>query len=324
MSDVKFKWLRWLFWLAGVFLLAHGMFAQSTGEGAQYLKIKNSRQLHDFFKYSNRDRPLISGHRGGMVKGMPENSIQAFEYTLSHTPAFFEIDPRLTKDSVIVLMHDATLDRTTNGTGRVSDFTLEELKKLRLKDKYGELTDFQIPTLEEVIVWAKGKTILNLDKKDVPLKMTADIIQRMDADGHVMVTVHTAEQAAFYIERIPDIMFSAFVKTKEAFDSYEVVGIPRSQVMAYVGPEWLVENKGLYDLLHENGVKYMISTAPSADHMKTVEERATVYRQIVKSGTDVIESDLPVEVAQAIEELIPGKHRKRKYFRLHRHKSRSF
>lgn len=303
MQFKSFTRIMSILWLAVFVLIANAVNGQSAQSEPHYIEIKNSRQLHDFFSYSDRDHPLISGHRGGMVAGIPENSIEALEYTLSYTPAFFEIDPRLTKDSVIVLMHDATLDRTTNGNGEVSDYTLEELKQLRLKDKFGKLTDFKIPTLEEAIHWARGKTILNLDKKDVPLEMTAEIIQRLNATGHVMVTVHTPEQAAFYIERIPDIMFSAFVKTKEAFDSYEEANIPWSQVMAYVGPEWKEENKELYELLHENGVKYMISTASSADHLKTPEERAAVYRQIIDSGADVIESDMPVEVARAISEL---------------------
>lgn len=301
MCGIMFKTNAFILVLIMIAFNTHGLRGQAIS-GKHYLKLENSHQLHDFFGYAENDRPLISGHRGGMVAGMPENSIEAMEYTLQFTPAFFEIDPRLSKDSVIVLVHDATLDRTTNGTGKVADFTLEELKELRLKDKFGELTDFKIPTLEEAIRWAKGKTILNLDKKDVPLAMTVEIIQRMDATGHVMVTVHTADQALFYLERIPDIMFSAFVKTKEAFDSYEEAGIPWSQVMAYVGPEWKEENVELYDLLHENGVKYMISTAPSADHLETKKERAAVYRQIFESGADVIESDMPVEVAEAISD----------------------
>ena len=98
------------------------------GQDLHVLKIKNVKQLHDFFKYRENDRPLISGHRGGIVPNFPENSIEAFENTLRHTPAFFEIDPRLTKDSVIVLVHDATLNRTTTGTGKVMDFTWEELQ----------------------------------------------------------------------------------------------------------------------------------------------------------------------------------------------------
>src|SRR5690606_30935720 len=121
-------------------------------------------------------------------QGLPENSIAGMEGGLRHTPAFFEIDPRLTKDSVIVLMHDATLDRTTNGTGKLADYTWAEVQQLRLKDRDGNVTSYGIPTLDEVIEWARGKTVLNLDQKDVPIELSAEIIRKHNAYSFVMVT----------------------------------------------------------------------------------------------------------------------------------------
>ncbi len=52
------------------------------------LAIKTPKELHSFFRWTGKDRPIISGHRGGMVKGFPENSMATFENTLKHTPAF--------------------------------------------------------------------------------------------------------------------------------------------------------------------------------------------------------------------------------------------
>src|SRR5690554_916741 len=272
----------------------------SYGQGIHVLKIKNVRQLYDFFRYREGDRPLISGHRGGIVKGYPENSIEALEHTLQSTPAFFEIDPRLTKDSVIVLVHDATLDRTTNGTGKVIDYTWEELRELKLVDHLGNLTPYRIPTLEEAIKWSKGKTVINLDKKDVPLEMTAAIIRKHKAYAHVMVTVHTAEQARLYYDQNNGQMFSAFVRTMEEFQAIEVEGVPWSQIMAYVGPLSKPESKALYDLLHERGVKVMISAAPSYDKLEDPEERKSAYIKTIEEGADVIKSDLPIEDEMAL------------------------
>ncbi len=78
-----------------------------------------------------------------MVTGFPENCIESFEKTLSDMPSFFEIDPRMTKDSVIVLMHDATIDRTTTGKGKVSDYTYEELQRFNLVDRQGTVTPYK-------------------------------------------------------------------------------------------------------------------------------------------------------------------------------------
>lgn len=283
-------------------------------EEIHVIKIKNVKQLHDFFKYREDDKPLISGHRGGIVEGFPENSIEALENTLKYTPAFFEIDPRLTKDSVIVLIHDATLDRTTNGKGRVSDYTWEELKEFNLVDHLGNVSPYKIPTLEEAIKWSRGKTIINLDKKDVPLEMTAAIIEKHNAYGHVMVTVHTAEQTRYYHDKNSQQMFSAFVRTMEEFEAFEKEGIPWSQIMAYVGPLSKPENQVLYDLLHKRGVKVMISAAPSYDKAEDPEARKAAYQKIVEDGADVIESDLPIEVGAALQFISGKREANRKYF----------
>lgn len=262
--------------------------------------IKTPKQLHHFFSYKQNASVIISGHRGGMVSGFPENSIATFENTLRYTPAFYEIDPRLTKDSVIVLMHDATLDRTTTGKGKLADHRWDELQHIKLRDKDGMVTTFGIPTLEEVIEWARGKTILNLDFKDVPQKMTADLIKKLNAEAFVMLTVHSPEQALFYLDKNPQSMFSAHIKTVEEFHRYDKAGIPWKQIMAYIGPEVTPGNQDLYDLLHAKGVKCMISSASSYDKLGSKSERAEAYRNIVSDGADVLESDYPIEVAEAI------------------------
>ncbi|WP_205503758.1 glycerophosphodiester phosphodiesterase family protein [Rufibacter psychrotolerans] len=296
--------------LAG-FLLGADTYAQQT---LHTIKVSKPKDIRAFFKYTGQDIPIISGHRGGVVEGFPENSIAAMEQTLRATPAFFEVDPRLTKDSVIVLMHDATLDRTTTGSGKVSDHTWEELKALRLKDVKGNVTEHRIPTLEEAIAWSKGKTILNLDKKDVPLEMTAALLQKQKAEAHVMVTVHTAAQAKFYYDRNKDIMFSAFVKTRKALEEYEAAGIPWSHMIAYIGPQNKPENKVLFDLLHQRGVMCMISAAPSYDKLTDTEAQAQAYRGVFQGGADILESDYPVKVAEAVLGLFPAKSSKKKFF----------
>lgn len=264
------------------------------------LPVKTSSDIHSFFHYQNNGKKIISGHRGSYLKGYPENAIETLEYVLKHTPAFFEIDPRLTKDSVIVLLHDATLDRTTTGKGKLSDYTWEEVKQFRLKDKDGNVTPYRIPTLQEAIDWARGKTILNLDKKDVPMQMTAEIIRKNKAAHFVMVTVHNAKQAKFYYDADSMLMMSAFVKTEQALKEYEAAGVPWKNMIAYIGSENKPSNKIMFDLLHARGVKCMISAAPVYDKLATVQERAAAYLDIFKQGADILESDLPVEVAEAV------------------------
>ena len=61
-------------------------------------------------------------------------------------------------------MHDNTLDRTTTGKGEIKNWTLADIKKLKLKDKDGKVTNYVVPTLEEALLTAKGKIMVNLDK----------------------------------------------------------------------------------------------------------------------------------------------------------------
>ncbi|GAB3706394.1 hypothetical protein GCM10027592_39830 [Spirosoma flavus] len=276
---------------------------QLNAQSLQTLPIKTVQDLHDYFKWSSQKGPIISGHRGGMVKGFPENSIATFENTLKHTPAFFEIDPRLTKDSVIVLLHDATLDRTTTGTGKLSNYTWEELKKLRLKDAEGNVTEHRIPTLAEVIEWARGKTILNLDRKDVPFAMTAALIRKLNADAFMMLTVHAPEQAQYYLKDNKNRMFSVFIKNKAELDAYEKAGIPTSNMIAYIGPTVKPENKQLYQLLNGRGIMCMISAASSYDKLTSSKERAAAYRAIIADGATILETDRPIEVAEALKKM---------------------
>lgn len=264
-----------------------------------WLAFETPAELHKFFKYE-KGKHVVSGHRGTMELGLPENSIASMEKVLEHTPAFFEIDPRLTKDSVVILMHDATLDRTTNATGKVSDYTWAELQELQLKDKDGNLTEHRIPTLAEAIDWARGKTVLNLDRKDVPLETTARIIKEHDAHAFVMVTVHAAEQAQFYLDANEGQMLSAHIRTMEQYEVYTAAGIPFEQLIAYIGPDIKPENQQFYELLNGRGVMCMISAAPTYDTLPTEEERAAAYRAIVADGASIVESDFPIEVGKTL------------------------
>ncbi len=278
------------------------------------LKIDSPAALHDFFQYTGNNVPIITGHRGGTYPGFPENSIESFEHVLRHTPAFFEIDPRITKDSVIVIIHDATLDRTTTGKGKVADYTWEELQELNLVDHLGQVTPFKIPSLEEVITWSRGKTVINLDRKDVPFELTAALIKKHQAEAHVMLTVHAPEQAQFYLEKNKHSMFSAHIKSLEELHAYEESGIPWDQVMAYVGPWSKVENQELYEQLHQRGVMVMVSAASSYDKLEDPNERQEAYRKIIDDGADVLESDFPIEAAAAISSRVEVPSPHQKYF----------
>jgi glycerophosphoryl diester phosphodiesterase len=264
-----------------------------------YLKFKKISDTHEFFAYKADSTLLISGHRGTKEEGYPENSIEGFQQALSRVPLFFEVDPRLTKDSVIVLMHDETIDRTTNASGKLSDYTYEELLSIRLKDHEGNITASMIPKLEEVFEWCKGKSVVNLDRKDVPHQMIVDLIQKHKAEKYVMLTVHTGAQARYYHDRLPGIMLSVAVRNEAEYEDIDISGVPWENMIAYVGQSINESNRHIVEKLHANGVRCMVSFAPTHDRLRTTEQRMAAYLREVENSVykpDIIESDYPVEV----------------------------
>lgn len=269
--------------------------ADTTNSEPNYIDIKSFDELSEYFKYIPGRHTIISGHRGGMVTGYPENCIESFEKTLSLMPSFFEIDPRLTADSVIVLMHDAKLDRTTTGKGKVGDYTYEELQKFNLVDREGNVTPYKIPKLEDCITWSQGKCVLNLDIKDVPMEIMTDFLKKQDV-SNVIYTVWRPDQVVAFLEADPNATFSIWCRQPEELDAYDAAGIPWERVMVgYVGASMEEAKQRLYDGLHERGVMCMISVAPTHDVCLNndckVEGYATEFATFMRP--DIIETDYP-------------------------------
>ncbi|WP_321995525.1 glycerophosphodiester phosphodiesterase family protein [Draconibacterium orientale] len=256
-----------------------------------------------YFEYSKEKDIIVSGHRGGRLPGLPENSLELLQFVTDSMSVIFEIDPRLTKDSIIVLHHDAKLDRTTTGTGNLSAYTFQELQAdVRLEDYEGNPTNLKVPRLKDVMAWAKGKTVLNLDKKDVPPAMIVSLIKEMDAQDYMMVTVHNADQAKYYYKHLPGVMQSVFIRNSEEYESFASSGVPWHNIIAYVGRTIDEENAEIIEKLHVHGVSCMVSYAPTHDKLGDKEERKKAYqKELLSTNPDIIESDLPLEIRSVLQ-----------------------
>lgn len=123
------------------------------------------------------DYVMVAAHRGDWIWA-PENSLKGIQNCIEIGVDIIEVDVRSTRDSVLVLLHDETLDRTTTGSGRVSEWSLNSLKRLRLLDATGVKTDQIIPTLGEVLDLAKGKALLFLDKTQDKIPAVLDLVEQ--------------------------------------------------------------------------------------------------------------------------------------------------
>jgi glycerophosphoryl diester phosphodiesterase len=115
----------------------------------------------------------------------PENSFAALEHCVAMGVDMMETDVHMTADGHLVIMHDATVDRTTDGHGTISQMTLAEMRKLRLRRNLGgysePLTEEHVPTLEELLTAAKGRITLNLDVKDAIYAEVVNAVVRAGA-----------------------------------------------------------------------------------------------------------------------------------------------
>ncbi|MDE5922186.1 MAG: glycerophosphodiester phosphodiesterase family protein, partial [Muribaculum sp.] len=129
---------------------------------------------------------MVAAHRGDW-RYAPENSIAAIEHCIEAGADIVELDLRMTKDSVLIVMHDATLDRTTTGKGYVADWTADSIRLLHLKNGCGIKTIHKVPTLEEAMIAAKGKILVNLDKANTYFNLVLPILRNTGTARQVIM-----------------------------------------------------------------------------------------------------------------------------------------
>lgn len=129
---------------------------------------------------------LVVAHRGDW-RYAPENSIAAIEHSIAVGVDVVELDLQLSKDSVLFVIHDSKLDRTTTGKGKISDWTADSLRTLKLKNGAGIRTMHSLPTLEEAMLAAKGRVLVNLDKADRYFDLLMPILEKTGTTSQVIM-----------------------------------------------------------------------------------------------------------------------------------------
>lgn len=120
----------------------------------------------DVSRNSDQRSPMIViAHRGAHAK-TPENTLAAFRKAIELRCDFVEMDVRSTKDGSLVILHDSTLDRTTNGSGNVADLTLSSVRALAVKNPLSvDLSTEKVPTFDEALAVCRGKIKVYVDHK---------------------------------------------------------------------------------------------------------------------------------------------------------------
>jgi len=235
------------------------------------------------------DRGIISiAHRGGIVPGYPENTLVAFRQAIELGAQAIEVDLRGTNDGAIVIMHDETVDRTTNGSGKVIDLTLAELRKLDAG--HGE----SIPTYEEVLqlVAGTGVTLL-LDIKQSPVLDKRQVV-RLTEDHNIVLNVivgaRNLEDLRIFKALNPNLRTLGFVQGVEDIEPFIQEGVD----IIRLWPEWIYDNHDLIGKVNSLG-KPVWTTAGDAQRDE--------LEKLIKLGVNGILSDLPALMKSLIDDM---------------------
>ncbi|MCM3634687.1 glycerophosphodiester phosphodiesterase [Paenibacillus camelliae] len=204
-------------------------------------------------------------HRGYPLKH-PENTLRGFRAALELKFTHLEFDVHLTKDGVPVVIHDPTVDRTTNGTGAVKDFTLEELRKLDAGG--GE----QIPTLEEALLLVKDRMLVDIELKQTGSMHAGleaaviEVIKLVDMKEQVFLTSfdHYSIMRARELDAEIELGLVIYGATPAVFPFMKQLGVKYlSLKYVFLTPEYAEEAK-------KHGIQLMVWTPDDENQLQTL------------------------------------------------------
>ena len=248
----------------------------------------------------NTTWPLLVGHRGGFDASLPENSISMFDFTYSQAkvkPVAVEFDIRKSASGSLYLMHDATIDRTTNGTGSMSSLTDDYLNTLFLKDKKGNLTAEKIPLFTEVLQHFQGKNImLMLDVKGDILPEVIKTARQMGMESRCILLTFNQKNLSLAKENTSQMMISALVESESDLAVLHAVNIPKAQLVVYISektPDSVIET------LHSESIILMADMSEGLRNNSQVYDPDFYRNKVAKLNLGILITDYPVKAARA-------------------------
>ncbi|GAB3017529.1 glycerophosphodiester phosphodiesterase family protein [Spirosoma pulveris] len=262
-------------------------------------RFQNTKAADSFFSLkAARKHPLVLAHRGGPGPLDTENSIVTFTRTAQKLPdAIIEMDVRMTADSNFVLLHDATLDRESDAKGAVSEWTLANLRKVKLKTLSGASTEQSVPTFTDVLSWNRNRYMLALDVKPGtdPLRVMKEV-EKHQAVHSVFVICYSMAEAQRVRNQYPTLWLAVGVNNAADLDRFETSELVSGQRLIALTPQKL-QPVSFYERLHKLGILASVGTY-GTDQLdeKPLTEAAVGYKEIYRQGGDIITTDRPVEV----------------------------
>lgn len=216
-------------------------------------------------------------HRGANNVA-PENTRAAAQQCVDWGVKYVEVDVRTSKDGVMYILHDATVDRTTDGTGRLRDLTSEEIDRLDAGSWFHtRFAGERIPRLEPFLRWIKGKAKVFFDVKDADLRELVALTRRLDFANECFFWFDRDANAREFRALAPDLTLKINATTvaeiEKAHSEYQARIIELA--LRQLTPEVLTT-------CHARDIKVMVLQKP---------RDPDAYRQIIERGADMVNLD---------------------------------
>ncbi len=253
--------------------------------------------LLDF--YDHPEHILVAAHRAAH-HDYPENSLAAIKESIRLGVDIIEIDVRLSKDGEFVLMHDGTVDRTTNGSGNVSDLDFSDLRALRLVHDV-EITGERIPTFEELLKATKGQILIDVDFKVDGLPAAKKAYAQIEKQG-------MERQILFYIyDNYPLIPLLRDMNTDieimpRAYSRKDVRKILKIDGIDIIHVDESFYKKRTMRKIIRAGSRVWINALGKYDEMERQKEGTGFDLLLEKKYSNVIQTDLPKELLSYLKE----------------------
>ncbi|MDB5153331.1 MAG: glycerophosphodiester phosphodiesterase family protein [Mucilaginibacter sp.] len=237
---------------------------------------------------------IVIAHRGDHVI-YPENTLAAYAQAIKNGADYVEIDLRTTKDSALVSMHDATINRMTSMKGAIKDMTLDEIEQLQVKGHNSlDKTIYRVPTFEQIITLCKDKIHIYIDFKQADAAVTYAMLKKFGIDKQVLVYINGIQQLIDWRKVAPDVplMLSMPNSVKD------VTGM--KTFISQVKPDLLDGNWKEYNQEMVLAAKEM--NLPVWPDAQSRDEGPEVWDQAIAKGLKGLQTDHPAALLNYLKE----------------------
>jgi len=238
---------------------------------------------------------MVIAHRGDHTLA-PENSLLSIQNAIKDGADYVELDIRTTQDSQLVLMHDATVDRMTNGHGKIAEMKFDSIRNLKLYNKNVPISDtLVVPTFEEALAICKNKINIYLDFKNADVKKVYEAIQAAHMQDQMVVYINTPMQYVEWRKQVPSmpLILSLSAKVKDSTEMFKYLSSVNIDIL-----------DGNWNEYTQETVRASLSKGVPvwADMQAAIEDEA-YWNKGIELGLSGIQTDHPKELIQYLKKL---------------------